>query len=338
MGAAVGSRSEAGVATRSGGSEPSRDGAHISRSVVFESEAYTQAVSGARVETVRLGTGVGPSEIRTAVEQRFIATSGTTGIPLAHHSTLPDDALTVAHIAKAPPGSRWCGIDLEPGTVIVYAPSADHVGVDQPGLEFTFVVTSLDQAEEMADRLHLDLPRPERGEVRATSTRVPVVDRAFGALAGTMRSHDHVSPRLGTDVLCAMVEVLAGSSQAFDEVRGAQKLSLDVTRACLDYAESIGRVPSNGELCLVAHVSERRLRLAFAEEFGMSPTRFLRAWGLDMARRHFITHHPDSTTVSHVAANLGFDHLGRFARYYREAYGVAPNATLGSDTSFAVNT
>lgn len=338
MGAALSSRSDEGLATRSGGSEPSLDGAHISRSVVFESEAYTQAVAGARVETVRLGAGVGPSEIRTAVEQRFIATSGTTGIPLAHHSTLPDDALTVAHIAKASPGSSWCGIDLEPGTVIVYAPSAEHAGVDQPGLEFNFVVTSLDQAEEVADRLHLDLPRPERGTVRATSTRVPAVDRAFRALAGTMRNHDVADPTVGTDALCAMVEVLAGSSQALDRIRGPQSLSLDVTKACLDYAESIGRIPSIGELCLAAHVSERRLRTAFAEQFGMSPSQFFRAWGLDAARRHFIAHHSGTTTVSRVAANLGFEHFGRFARYYREAYGVVPTATLRSDTSIAMNT
>jgi AraC-like DNA-binding protein len=271
---------------------------------------------------------VGSTEVRTSVEPRFIANSVTTGIPIAGQSALPDDVVIVAHIAKSPPGSRWCGIDLEPGDVIVYAPSADHTGVDQPGLEFTFVATSLDQAEEMADGLHLDLTHPERGSVRAMQSRMPTVDRAFGELARTMRNHDHASPRLGTDVLCAMVEVLAGPSQTSGESRRAQRLSREVTGACLDYAETIERIPSVGELCLVAHVSQRRLRLAFAEEFGMSPTRFFRSWGLDRARRRFISHHRYPTTVSRVASDLGFGHFGRFARYYREAYGVVPNATL----------
>jgi AraC family ethanolamine operon transcriptional activator len=307
---------------------PALEGAHISRSVVSESEAYTEAVAGVVVDTVRLGEGLGPSVIRTAVEQRFIATSGTAGMPLAHHSTIPDDVVVVAHIARASPGSSWCGIDLEPGTAIVYSPSADHAGVDQSGLEFTFVATSVDQIGELADRLHLDLPRPERGMVRAAPRGAQAVDRTFRALAGTMRNHDHADSRLGTDVLCAMVEMLAAPSQALDDVNGARKLSLDVTRVCLDYAESIGRVPSISELCLVAHVSERRLRYAFNQEFDMSPAQFFRAWGLDMARRRLMAHHRSATTVSRVAANLGFEHLGRFARYYRKAYGETPKSTL----------
>jgi AraC-like DNA-binding protein len=135
-----------------------------------------------------------------------------------------------------------------------------------------------------------------------------------------------------------MVELVAGSSQALDEVQGARKLSLDVVRACLDHVESTGQVPSIGELCLAAHVSETRLRRAFAQEFGMSPVQFFRAWGLDVARRRFIARHRDTTTVSGVAVDLGFLHLGRFARYYREAYGVAPNATLRKDTSNATST
>jgi AraC-like DNA-binding protein len=325
------SKRDEGLVTRSNGIVPALEGAHVSRSVVFESEAYTEAVAGTRVETVRLGAGAGPSEIRVAAERRFIATSGTVGFPLAHHTTIPDDVVAVAHIGKAPPGSTWCGIDLEPGTVIVYSPSADHAGVDQPGLEFAFAVTSLDLMGDLADQMHLDLPRLERGTIRAAPRGVQAVDRAFRALAGTMRDHDHADSRLGTDVMCAMVEVLAGSSQAFVDIQGARKLSLDVTRVCLDYAESIRRIPSIGELCLVAHVSERRLRHAFSQEFGMSPAQFFRAWGLDLARRRLIAQYRSEITVSEVAANLGFEHLGRFARYYRHQFGVLPNATLRSE-------
>jgi AraC-like DNA-binding protein len=326
------------VAARSRESVPSTDRAHISRFSVFESEAYTEAVAGVRVETQRLGNGWGPSEIRTLADQRFIATSGTTGFPLAHRATIPDDALIVVRIANASPGSSWCGIDLEPGTVIVYSPSADHAGVDQPGLEFTFVATSVDQIGEVADRLHLDLPRPERGTVRPATTETAAVDRAFRALARTMRNDDAADPRVGTDALCAMVGLLAGSSQTLGRIRSAQKLSVEVTNACLEHAESIGRIPSIGELRLAAHVSERRLRLAFAEVFGRSPHQFFRVWALEKAHRHLKAHDGDTVSVSRVAVGLGFGHFGRFSRYYREAYGVVPTATLRSDTSNAMST
>jgi AraC-like DNA-binding protein len=326
------------VSASSRGGVPARDWAHISRDSVSESEAYTDAVTGVRVETQRLGNGVGPSEIRTLVEQRFIATSGTTGFPLAHYATIPDDALIVVHICNASPGSTWCGIDLEPGTVIVYSPSADHAGVDQPGLEFTFVATSVDQIGEVADRLHLDVPPLERGMVRPAQIETPAVDRAFRALSRTMRNDDAADPRVGTEALCAMVDLLAGSSQALNGIRGAHKLSVDVTKASLDHAESMGRIPSIGELCLAAHVSERRLRIAFADVFDMSPHQFLRVWALEKAHRRLGTNGSDTVSVSRVAVDLGFEHLGRFSGYYREAYGVLPSATLRSDTSNAMST
>jgi AraC-like DNA-binding protein len=135
-----------------------------------------------------------------------------------------------------------------------------------------------------------------------------------------------------------MVDLLAGSSQALDEIGAAHKLSIDVTKACLDHAESIGRVPSIGELCLAAHVSERRLRVAFADVFDTSPHQFLRGWGLERAHRRLSENDGDSVSVSRVAVDLGFGHLGRFSRYYREAYGIVPSATLRSDTSNAMST
>jgi len=75
-------------------------------------------------------------------------------------------------------------------------------------------------------------------------------------------------------------------------------------------------------------VSQRRLRSAFNEEFGEPPSRFFRNWALERARRHLIEAGPTKLTVTEVATELGFDHLGRFAGYYRRLFGEAPSATL----------
>ena len=322
-------------AVKGGGLEPvsaPAGRASIVRHTITDSEAYTAAVSGAHVEAVQRGQGSGLTVIRTVVGQKIVATSGTARIPIAHYSTLRDDVVAIAYIHAASPGSRWCGIDLAPDTVLVYSPSAEHVGVDEPGLEFTFAVATLDQLREVADGLQVPLAAPRPGEVRAMrgqNEADPVV-RGLGALAASLRRQEAVAPSVEDDVVCAMVDVLATSTSAYQGVKGSGMSSLLLTRACVDYAESIGRMPSLGELCLATGVSERRLRSAFGAEFGISPARFFRIWALDKAHNRFARSIDGGASVTQVATDLGFQHLGRFSKYYRELYGVTPTRTRGT--------
>jgi AraC-like DNA-binding protein len=48
---------------------------------------------------------------------------------------------------------------------------------------------------------------------------------------------------------------------------------------------------------------------------------------LDQARQQLL-HAAASTSVTDVAARCGFNHLGRFAAWYRHRYGESPSATL----------
>jgi transcriptional regulator GlxA family with amidase domain len=51
-------------------------------------------------------------------------------------------------------------------------------------------------------------------------------------------------------------------------------------------------------------------------------------WALDLARRRLIASDPGKVTVTWIAIGTGFNHLGRFARYYRKTYGESPSETL----------
>ena len=101
-----------------------------------------------------------------------------------------------------------------------------------------------------------------------------------------------------------------------------------MVRACIAFAEAVGRIPSIAELCTVAHVSERRLREAFTDEYDVPPTRFFRAWALGEAHRRLAHGDPADESVTQVAADLGFDHLGRFSGHYRRIFEERPSETL----------
>jgi AraC-like DNA-binding protein len=304
----------------------------VSFAIVDDTDGYESSVHGIRVRSMRTGRGLGPNRVFAASADDFVATSVDVGFPMLNRSSMADDRVAVAYIRSAPGGARWSGIDLRPGTVVMYGPGAQHFGINPAGLSFEFAVIELGVLEELADSLGHRFRPPPRGSVSALAPFPHAT--AFGgelslflqaAAAGTTAQANRQD-----DVLYRVSAALSDDRPS-RSVAGTRKIDRRrVIRTCIYYAEAIGRAPSIKELCLVAHVSERLLRVAFVEESGMPPTAFFRVWAVNESRRLLRTAHPRHDTVTDVAVSVGIRHLGRFARHYREAFGELPSETLAS--------
>ena len=86
--------------------------------------------------------------------------------------------------------------------------------------------------------------------------------------------------------------------------------------------------PSIVELCAHAGVSQRVLAYAFRELLHMPPVAYLRIARLNRVRATLRAPSLCSPTVTEVATQWGFFHLGRFAIDYRRMFGEAPSVTL----------
>lgn len=81
---------------------------------------------------------------------------------------------------------------------------------------------------------------------------------------------------------------------------------------------------------VIAHagVPGRTLFQHFRDFHGMSPMKYLRNARLDKVREALLDAKPGDTVTS-VAMNLGFGHLGRFSQDYRRRFGEKPSDTIG---------
>jgi AraC-like DNA-binding protein len=156
------------------------------------------------------------------------------------------------------------------------------------------------------------------------AVRVHVCHHQPGAAA----SGDYPSPAIADDVLLAITHALGEEDRVGRIGSGRRIDSRDIVRKCVDYANSVDRIPSISELCLAAHVSERRLRKAFTDEFDLPPSQYFRAWALDVAHTRLAHGEHDRANVTEVAYVLGFNHLGRFAGHYKQIYGESPSVTV----------
>jgi AraC-like DNA-binding protein len=101
----------------------------------------------------------------------------------------------------------------------------------------------------------------------------------------------------------------------------------DVKRA-IDFIEAHLRVPiSLADIARASGVPGRTLLEHFKNHRSVSPMRYLREARLARVRQALLSAN-DTATVTDIAMNWGFSHLGRFAAEYRGQYGESPSETF----------
>ena len=113
---------------------------------------------------------------------------------------------------------------------------------------------------------------------------------------------------------------------------GRQSISRSqIVRVVMDSIDGLdGEFVTVPDLASAAGVSERTLRSAFHDYFGIGPVQFLRLRTLNQVRAALRDSDPSMTTVTEVATRFGVWEFGRLARDYRLLFGELPSATLRS--------
>jgi AraC-like DNA-binding protein len=135
-----------------------------------------------------------------------------------------------------------------------------------------------------------------------------------------------VSSHMEQALLSLFLQCLWGpAARAADDRRGNPgKVRLAEVE---DWIQANLREPISVEtLARVAGVSTRAVQLMFRRHRDCTPLEFVRRARLREARRMILLGGPDAS-VTRIALELGFLHLGHFARAYRQLFGERPSDT-----------
>lgn len=155
-------------------------------------------------------------------------------------------------------------------------------------------------------------------------------------LAGAVfRQRDRVFNKKARDEFIGLVGDLAadcGGSGRMTMRRGGglaefRRVSraVDIMRARSDEPLSLASLAEELE------ITPRCLQISFEAVHGMSPRAYLQRARLEQALLRFLTGE-ECGSVTRVAMDCGFLHLGRFSQAYRKAFGELPSATLARQT------
>ncbi|SOJ56815.1 HTH-type transcriptional activator RhaS [Mycobacterium simulans] len=102
-----------------------------------------------------------------------------------------------------------------------------------------------------------------------------------------------------------------------------------VVRRAIEFIEEHAQAAmSVADIAAAVYVTPRALQYAFRRHRDCTPMEYVRKVRLQYAHRDLARSDALTTTVADVARRWGFGHLGRFAAYYRQAYGESPHDTL----------
>jgi AraC-like DNA-binding protein len=128
-------------------------------------------------------------------------------------------------------------------------------------------------------------------------------------------------------LLAATLLSFAGPEDEEAAARDAHPAALRRAIAFID--ANADRDLTLAEIGRAARVSPRSVQLAFRRHLDLTPVAYLRQVRLGHAHAQLEgAVEGDGQTVTSIATDWGFANAGRFARLYREAYGVSPSVTL----------
>ena len=87
------------------------------------------------------------------------------------------------------------------------------------------------------------------------------------------------------------------------------------------------------DLCTFCGVGFRTLQRCFTSHFQNSPINYIKVRRLNAARRDLVKANPSRSSVTKIAMDNGFTHLGRFSVDYRMHFGESPRETLVGKTA-----
>jgi AraC family transcriptional regulator, ethanolamine operon transcriptional activator len=232
-------------------------------------------------------------------------------------------------------GGIWQGRRLDPGQWVVHGPEADSN--HRTARRFT------------SAGLSVAAPEMEEAARGLLATDIAAWPQSWEALTPPPEHASELTTRTGRLLRLALADptiLSAAEGRQFEQeclraaVKGIAPVAcsrhglppLGARAVLVRRAEELMRTHLDQplgaiDLCQALGVSDRTLRLAFRERFGLGPMAYYRVLRLNAARA--VLKADPARAVAEVARGFGFHHLGHFAADYRRLFGERPSATRG---------
>jgi AraC family ethanolamine operon transcriptional activator len=302
--------------------------------IISDADSYGAVLSGANLEISQLEPGcLSGRHVRLSLPGGQFSCVETS-LPLRGNGTFPN-MWTLSVILESSTRSRQHGIEVRAGSMVIHRPGVEHDGVYGRNFKVACFTVHDEVLAKQFPQLHPQLQdamrRPWSVFEPPAGSRQEIIGHFAEAAAIVQLDPQVRNSRLAVakfeeELVCDFLEAVEQQLPAHSI--GLERRTAAMVRQIDEYAQKSLLVSSSvAELCAACEVPRRTLNRAFQDAVGMGPATYLRRVRLNSVRRA-LQRSAGSTTVTDVALEFGFWHLGRFAEQYNELFGESPHVTL----------
>jgi AraC family ethanolamine operon transcriptional activator len=308
----------------------------VARSVCSDFDQFVESVRDWRLDFRQLGRGPFHSEVLQVGLQEIQLGHARFGSRLHQRGDPPVGMRTFVVPGDDQQEFRWRGHQITSTSLMVFPPGSELESFSPPGFHIYTVSVGEALLEQLVDDLRLppldelvgraeviDLPRKMIRGLRVRARQVCQALKAHPRWLSDSATQSNLKTELPTQLLLKLA-AHCGTGGSLNPAEKGRALR----RALAHLSERVHEPIAVGELCRAIAVSERTLRRAFMEAFGMSPMLYLKAVRLSGARRQLRCSDASRERISDIANHWGFWHMGQFAADYRRQFGELPSETL----------
>jgi AraC family ethanolamine operon transcriptional activator len=305
---------------------------HSLRFEGFDPAQLEELLSDSHIEHFLLGPGT--CNVR---HQRWICPGlsldvGCYSFPVRVVGAFPEKKICVGYMRSQNTSTWMNGIEIGPHSIEYYPAGTElnfRTGANGEWVAIEFEEEALQMAS--IGRLGHELELPRDGTVSLTLPRAEyaALDRQVRKL---MAQSEVEAGRIGEFLgfLGALLDHLRKKEVA-SLLRRSRKRSELIARADTYLQNHLDQPFDVRRLASEVGTTERSLQRHFADAYGVTPHEWARCLALHRVRERLKTADARLLTIEGIARDFGFQHMGRFAEYYRRLFDEFPSVTLTKD-------
>lgn len=211
--------------------------------------------------------------------------------------------------------------------MFVTTPGAELFATSSPLVEVVTMHVPLSLFAAHAEALWPEWYRFTENKAQNIPSRFEPTERFRQQILTHLRTSVHESrePELAGELVTEFVSLIVALEQRSDDVVMSPSTRWWLLNRAREYIEDHLAEPiTMAALCEYTGASLSTVEKIFRHELSMPPTVYIRNRRLNAARRLLVSDEHDAESISRIAVDSGFTHLGRFSVAYRELFGMSP--------------
>jgi len=298
-----------------------------------ELDQLTQVAAAWDVDFRQVGKGKLNATLAQATGESWSLAMACFDRPTFQRGTTVAGMRTFAILDSHASEQEWCGRIFSPDTIAVFAGDGAFQAISQPGFDVHTLSFSDEKLASACERLGV----PDVTEKLLSRATVLQIDRrqtrelrhlvksALQALCekGLEYSDWDGGEHIGDKISEHLVLLLTDSS--YLSYTPSQRLRSRAIHSAFEVIEAgLANGISVREVIKATGVSRRTLEYAFRNRYNFSPKEFINSQRMVMVRRELLS---QPGTVTEIASQWGYWHMGQFARDYQRQFGELPSQT-----------